>query len=102
VPSITGSLSASGDSAALVNVDADTAVYVLGYQIMAADSDIAVTLKTGSTARATVRCPATGVGGISCPPAKEPYFQGLVGEDLIINLSGAGDVVYNVQYTTRP
>lgn len=100
--SITGTLSASGDSSALIDVDASTAVYVLGYQIMGKDSDITVTLKTGSTTKATVFCPADGVGGISCPPGKEPYFQGLVGEDFKINLSGAGSVAYNIQYTLRP
>lgn len=96
--SITGTLSSSGDSAALIDVTSPTSIKVLGYQIMAKDSDITITLKTGSTSKATVLCPASGVGGISCPPGREPYFTGLAGEDLKINLSGAGTVAYSVQY----
>ncbi len=101
MPSITGVLSSSGDSTAIIAIAATDWLEVLGYQILAKDSDITVTLKTGATGRATILCPDIGVGGISCPPGREPYFQGLIGEDLIINLSGAGAVAYNVQYSIR-
>jgi hypothetical protein len=102
MPSISGQLTASGDSAALIAAPTSPAfIEVLGYQIMGRDSDIDVQIKTGSTVKATVFCPASGVGGISCAPSKEPYLQGAPAEALVINLSGAGEVAYNIQYAIR-
>jgi hypothetical protein len=65
---------------------------------MGKDSDTTVLLASASTAKATVFTPSSGVGGISCPPGKEPYFDCAVGEALRINLSGAGNVAVTVQY----
>lgn len=101
MPSVTGTLTDSGDSATIVTSTSPAFVEVLGYQITSKDSDITVQIKTGSTVRATVLCPADGVGGIACPPGREPYLQGGAGEALKLNLSGSGTVAYNIQYAVR-
>lgn len=74
-------------------------IAVWGYQVIGKDSDISVTLKTGTTVKATVLCPASGVGGVSCSPGREPYLQGAPGEALKVNLSGSGSVAVNIQYS---
>jgi hypothetical protein len=47
MPSITGTLTASGDSTALITAPTGCTIRVLGYQIMGASAAITVTIKTG-------------------------------------------------------
>jgi hypothetical protein len=76
-------------------------IRVLGYQIMGADSEATIQLRSATTPKATVLTPATGVGGISCPPGKEPYFDCAANEALNLNTGGASGLVLavNVQYS---
>jgi len=99
MPSITGKLTASGDSAALIDITTPQGIEVWSYSVMGRASDIDVTIKTGVTVKATILCPAGGVGGMSAAGAKNPLFVGLPGEDLKINLSGTGEVAYNIEYS---
>lgn len=72
---------------------------ILGYQLMGADTEATCELRSGSTAKATIHTPASGVGGISCPPGKEPYFDCAVNEALNLNTGGAsGSFAVGVQY----
>jgi hypothetical protein len=73
---------------------------VLGYQIMGSDSEATIQLRSATTPKATVLTPATGVGGISCPPGKEPYFDCAANEALNLNTGGgtALTLAINVQY----
>ncbi len=77
-------------------------IAIVGYQVSGSSSDTQVQLRSGTNTILT-RCftPATGVGGISCPPVStnsEYYAVGGRGEALNVNLSGAGNVVVCVQY----
>ena len=98
---ITGSLTSSGDSTTLISVTGTQFITGWNLSIMGDSANITVTVKTGSTARYTVRCPATGVGGVAHAGAHEPLFQGAPGESLVINLSGAAanGVYYNLFYS---
>jgi len=104
MPFATVAATTSGNTQ-LVGAFAGQRIIVLGYQISGKDSDTQVQLRSGTTTVLT-RCytPATGVGGISCPPSAsngEPYALCDLGEALNLNLSGTGAVVACVQYTTR-
>lgn len=72
---------------------------ILGYQLMGKDADATCQLRSGSTAKATVLTPASGVGGISCPPGKEPYFDCTANEALNFNSGGVtATFAVNIQY----
>lgn len=102
MPSITGTLSSSGDSAALIAAPTSPAfIEVWSLSLMAKDSDITVTVKSGSTVKFTALTPASGVGGIAVPAGREPIFQCAAAEALKINLSGAGNVAYNINYAIK-
>lgn len=74
-------------------------IRVLGYQVMGSDSEATVQLRSNTTPKATLLTPATGVGGISCPPGKEPYFDCAAAVALNFNTGGAsGTWSVNVQY----
>lgn len=99
MPQITGTLSSSGDSAALIEAGASQCIQVWGLQLYIVDSAITVTVKTGSTAKFTCGGAATVTVSVEPPSCgKEPILQGAKGEDLLINLSGAGSVRYSIQY----
>lgn len=73
---------------------------VWSYQIMGQDTAATVTLKSATNAKATVLTPTTGVGGLSCPPGREPYFDCGANEALNFNSGGAtGTFAVNVVYT---
>lgn len=74
-------------------------IRVLGYQLMGKDADATCELRSASTAKATVLTPASGVGGISCPPGKEPYFDCAANEALNFNSGGVtATFAINIQY----
>lgn len=92
----TASISASGDTTLVSAPGAGKFLRVLGYQITtggAADMQ----LKSGST----VKTYLNGVGangGISSPPAKEPYFDCALNEALVFNQSAAVSTGVTCQY----
>jgi hypothetical protein len=101
--SISGTLTSSGNSADLITCAASQWVEVWSLSIMAKAADITVTVKTGSTTKYSVLCPATGVGGVAHPSGHEPLFKGAAGEALLLNLSGAAasGVAYNIAYAIK-
>lgn len=73
---------------------------IWGYQIMGKATDATVSLQSGATNKAFVLTPSSGVGGISCPPGREPYFDCNPNDALNVSLGGAtGSVAVNVQYS---
>lgn len=103
MPQITGTLTNSGDSSTLITAGT-SAIQVLGLQLYISDASIVVTVKTGSTAKFT--CAGLASTLVAVQPSvgvKEPLFQGEVGEDLVINLSGTAGagVRYNIQYAKK-
>lgn len=103
MPSLTGTLTASGNSANLVSPTASQWVEVWSLSLTVKAADIVAKFITGSTDKYTVQCPATGVGGIAHPSGHEPIFQGAAGEALLINLSGAAasGASYNINYALK-
>lgn len=100
MPSVTAALTASGNTE-LVAAPASGRIRVMGYQISGKASDLLVQLRSGTTTVvAQAYTPATGVGGIACPPVDrgEAYGDCAAGEALNGNLSGTGTVVVGVQY----
>jgi hypothetical protein len=75
-------------------------IRVTGYQIVGKASDCTAKLQSASTDKVSVPLPATGVGGISCPPGREPYFDCAANEALNLNLGGATsqNIGVNIQY----
>lgn len=104
MPSITGTLTNSGESTALVAVPAGQSIQVLGLSLYINDASITVTVKTGSTAKFT--CAGLAGTQVAVQPqagGREPLIQGAYGDDLLINLSGAAaaGVRYNIQYVLK-
>ena len=104
MPSASVLATASGNTEVVAAV-ADQKVYLLGYQIVAKDSDLTVQLRSG-TATVLVRgyTGADGVTGWLGSPISlhsEPYAVTAAGEALNVNLSGTGAVAVNVQYVQK-
>lgn len=100
MPSITGTLTASGDSATLITVPAGGYLQVLSQQIAVNSAAITVTVKVGGTNKWTGYGVASAITYMEATSAREPLYTGASGDDLLINLSGAASsgVAYNIQY----
>lgn len=98
MPQLAGTVSSSGDTTLLAAVTG-RALQVWGLQWGVTNATITAKLISGSTDKAAI----TGLVGensvVAVSGTKEPVFQGAVGEALKINLSGAGTVFYNLQYS---
>lgn len=75
-------------------------IRVLGYQIIGKASDCTAYLRSGAVDKASIPLPATGTGGVSCPPGSNPYFDCAANTALNLNLGGATsmNVAVNIQY----
>lgn len=99
MPSVSGYVAASGDTTVIAAPTGTQNIVVWGLQWGVVDSAITAKLVSGSTDKAFLR---GAVGSSSCvgvSATKEPVIQCGRTEALKLNLSGAGNVFYNIQYS---
>ncbi len=98
MPSITGYVTDSGDTALIAAPTGQQNIQVWGLQWGVVDSAITAKLVSGSTDKAILRGTAGVSSCIAVSGTKEPVFQCGQAEALTLNLSGGSRVFYNIQY----
>jgi hypothetical protein len=98
MPSITGRVTASGNTTLIAAPSGKQNIQVWGLQWGVVDSAITAKLVSGSTDKATIRGNTGAVTTIGVSSYREPVLQCGQAEALVLNLDGTGDVFYNIQY----
>jgi hypothetical protein len=99
MPSVSGYVTASGDTTLIAAPTGTQNIVVWGLQWGVVDSGLTAKLVSGATDKAFLRG-AVGVSScIGVSATKEPVIQCGRAEALKINLSDTGNVFYNIQYS---